>query len=294
MSRYSRKWNKNRVATDRYAEITDRIVDALENGEVLPWVRPWRSAGPLRNAFTGHVYRGINTLLLGMMPYSDPRWATYNQITKAGGDLRGQKGVQIVMWKFYKKEDPDTGKEKTIPFMKYFTVFNVEQATGLELPALDIAPLAEDRNEEWDNFIEETGARVEYGADGACYQPLHDVVEMPEFSSFKSVDGFYATIFHELGHWTGAESRLDRDGIARFDNHGSEQYAFEELVAELTSAFIGRDLGYDSETSENTKSYLKSWIRILKNDKHAIFRAARQAEAAAKLILGKEIEGGKE
>lgn len=289
----SKKSTNKFVKVDNYQLVTDEIIKALESGNKLPWVKPWKSTGSLRNAFTNRAYRGLNTIILGMQPYSDPRWATYNQIKKNGGQVKkGESGTKVILWKFIRKEED--GQEKTIPLLKTFTIFNIEQAEfddKSKLPTLaklmkDAKKNAPEIRDDLEKVIEDTGAVLNFGGNSAHYSPKTDEVTMPVIESFKDSDSYYSVFFHELGHWTGAKSRLDREGIVEFDSFGSEQYAFEELVAELTSAFVGRDLSFDGTFQDNHAGYIKSWIKVLKDDKRAIFRASSQAEKAAKYIMG--------
>jgi antirestriction protein ArdC len=286
------KSKKNFVKVDNYQEVTNEIIKALESGKTLPWVKPWKTTGTLRNAFTNRPYRGLNTIILGMQPYSDPRWATYNQIKKNGGNVKkGESGTKVVLWKFIEDKK---NEGKIIPLLRTFTIFNVSQAEfdeSSKLPTL--AELMKkgkenlpDTREDLEKVIKDTGAILNFGGNSAHYSPSTDEVTMPTIESFKDSDSYYSVFFHELGHWSGAKSRLDREGIVEFDSFGSEQYAFEELVAELTSAFIGRDLSFDGTFQDNHAGYIKSWIKVLKDDKRAIFKASSQAEKAAKFIMG--------
>lgn len=286
------KYKKNFKKVDNYQEVTNEIVKALESNDSLPWVKPWKSVGAMRNAFTKRPYRGLNTVILGMQPYNDPRWATFNQISKAGGklvDAKG-KGVRVVLWKFINKED-DEGNQKVIPLLRTFTVFNVECTEGLDLPSLaslkkDAEKDSPEIRDDLEQVISDTEAVVNFGGDRAYYSGDSDEVTMPVIESFDSQDAYYSVMFHELGHWSGHSERMNRDGIVNFTGFGSVDYAFEELVAELTSAFIGRDLRFDGSFRDNHSAYIKSWIKVLKNDKRAIFKAASQAEKAAKFIMG--------
>lgn len=272
----------------KYQEVTDSIVasleEALANGTVPSWVKPWADLGAYRNAFSNHVYRGINTLILAFSPFKDVRWATFNQIRANGGKVKkGSKGTQIILWRRVEdKKAKQEGKTKTFMMMRTFTVFNVEQTEGLKLkeqPKLD----PKERNEIIDAAIRKTGVSITEGG-MAAYSPTLDRVEMPAFSHFKDSDGYYSTMMHELTHWTGHKDRLNRELSTRF---GSQAYAAEELVAELGSSFLCRDLGVNGSINENTVAYIASWIKVLKSDVKAIFKAATLAEAAAKYIKEK-------
>lgn len=279
---------------DNYKEITNQFIESIEamiegEREVPSWIKPWSSCGLPRNGFTNRPYRGMNSFLLSMKSslngWTDMRFATFNQILKAGGCVnKGEKGSRVVMWKFIKdKKDPE-GK-KTIPLLKTFTVFNVNGQSNLTLP--EVTPNNNDeRNESIDMVVNEVGADIRHGGDRAFFSPSEDFIGMPSFDSFNSSDDYYATLFHEFIHYTGHESRLDRNLEGRF---GDESYAFEELVAELGSSFLCQDFGVDGKFQDNHVAYLKSWLKILKNDTKAIFRASSLAMLAVKYF--KEMAG---
>ncbi|MHC4164629.1 MAG: ArdC family protein [Planctomycetota bacterium] len=283
----------NRSKTPRrdiYADVTDRIVAALEKG-VAPWVRPWRSVGAFRNGTTDRPYHGVNTLLLAIETlehaYDDPRWVTYKQARKLGGHVRkGERGTRIVFWKFLDRmqEDPETGKEtlRRIPMARAYTVFNVEQCDGLELPELDRETLPEtDRRDDLDELLRGTGAEIRHGGDVACYAPGPDKIALPAFGAFETPSAYYSTALHELTHWTGHGSRLDRSLRNRF---GSQAYAAEELVAELGSAFLCERHGVDGKLQH--PEYVANWLQVLKGDKRAIFTASSKARQAAEFLTG--------
>lgn len=270
---------------ENYAEITDSIVRALEEavreGKSLPWVKPWASCGAFRNAFTGRPYSGLNTILLGLLPFKDPRFATYKAIAANGGQVRkGEKGTKVIFWSFIEDKKDPSGK-KRIPLLRVYTVFNVEQAEGLSLPPLTSGH-GDARREDVEAAIKATGAVIREGSE-AFYMPSVDEVTLPAFGAFKSASHYYATAFHELAHWTGEKTRLDRDLKGRF---GSDSYAFEELVAELASTFLCRDFSVDAyqKREANSVAYIASWVKRLKEDDHAIFRASSLAEQAARFI----------
>jgi antirestriction protein ArdC len=282
-----------KVKKDNYAEITQQFIDSLElilkgELEIPSWVRPWSSIGQPANAFTGRAYKGMNTILLSFkaaaLGYADNRWATYNQISKEGGQVnKGEKGTRVILWRFIKDKK---NEGKTIPLLRTFTVFNVNAQSTLELPSIAI-PNKDERDERIEEAIKATGAVINHGGDRACYSPTADEIRMPLFESFLSSDDYAATMFHELGHWTGAKSRLNRDLSGRF---GDESYAFEELVAELCSSFVCQSLGVDGKFDTNNLAYIKSWVKVLKNDSKAIFKASSLANNAAKFILGDLVE----
>ena len=280
----------SKAKRDVYQEVTDKIVAELEAG-TAPWVKPWATAGSHmpHNAHTGRQYNGVNVLLLWMATaskgYSSQGWVTFKQAKELGGHVRkGEHGEHVVFWKFLDKTEKDaaTGEERsiTIPMARMYTVFNVEQCEGLTLPARETVELAEhERHEAAEVLIAGSGAEVIYGGGRACYIPSRDQVHMPELGTFESAASYYATHLHELTHWTGHKARCDRDLSGRF---GSESYAAEELVAELGAAFLCGELGIQGELRH--ASYIESWLRVLKQDKRAIFTAASMATKAAEYL----------
>lgn len=275
--------------TDVFQQITDSIVSQLETG-VRPWAKPWREGvgfeGYPRN-LNGRPYRGANVFWLQMRAdshgYTAPVWATFNQVKAAGGSVRkGEKGTLVFFWKFDKKRDEKTGELKNTVMVRTYVVFNVAgQCEGVTVPEQRAKPMAE-RVADAEALATATGARIGWGGNKAFYSPAFDSVQMPPREAFKSADGLYGTLFHELGHWTGHDSRLKRDFTGRF---GSEAYAFEELVAELTAAYVCGASGFYAAPREDHAAYLASWLKVLKGDKRAFITAASQAQKAADFIL---------
>lgn len=273
---------------DIYQEVTDRIVEALEAG-AAPWVQPWRAigmSGDLRNGQTGHCYSGINVLLLGMElaanGWTDPRFVTFKQAKALGGSVRkGEHGTMITFWKKLIRENDD-GERKAFPMLKHYFVFNVAQCDGLELPegkTLDSLP-EPDRDANCERYLAGSLAQIRHGGNVAryCRTPL-DLIQLPHVGAFKDVGAYYATAFHELIHWTGAEGRKERTKGKR---HGDDDYAFEELVAELGSAFLCQRFNVDGTLQH--AEYLRSWLSALKSDKRFIFKAASQARQAVEWV----------
>ena len=279
---------------DVYSKVTNKIIADLERGN-LTWLQPWQSghaAGnisrPLRAG--GKAYRGVNILMLWASAmecgFNSPLWMTYKQAAELGGQVRkGEKGSLVVYADTYTKSGTDDKGEDvatTIPFMKGYTVFNSEQVDGL--PPHFYATTAADnqdiqRIEATEQFFAATGATVKHGGSQAFYSPSQDIVQMPEVSTFKNSESYYATLAHEMTHWTRHETRLDRDfGRKRFADAG---YAMEELVAEIGAAFLCADLGITPETREDHAAYVASWLKVLKDDKRANFTAASHAQRAA-------------
>jgi antirestriction protein ArdC len=284
---------------DVYTRVTERIISDLEQG-VRTWLKPWsaehaagRISRPLRH--NGTPYRGMNILLLWgeavAKGYAAPIWMTYKQAQEIGGQVRkGEHGSLVVYANsITRTETNDKGEdvEREIPFMKGYTVFNVEQVDGL--PAHYYAqpenplPLSE-RIESADRFMTATGAEIRHGGNMAFYAPARDVVQMPPFEAFRDKESYYATALHELCHWSGAKHRLDRSFDAK--RFGDQGYAREELVAELGAAFLCADLGITPEVRDDHAAYLGHWLKVLKEDKRAIFSAAAHAQRAADYLCG--------
>ena len=278
---------------DVYSKVTNKIIADLERGN-LTWLHPWQSrhaAGhisrPLRAG--GKAYRGVNILMLWASAmecgFNSPLWMTYRQAVELGGQVRkGEKGSLVVYADTYTKsgtDDNGADVELTVPFMKGYTVFNSEQVDGL--PAhfyASNAPVNEDihRIETTEQFFAATNATIKHGGNQAYYIPSQDYVQMPPLQCFRDAESYYATLAHEMTHWTRHESRLNRDlGRKRFGDAG---YAMEELVAEIGAAFLSADLGITPETREDHAAYIASWLKVLKDDKRAIFTAASLAQKA--------------
>lgn len=287
-------------------EVAARIVEQLEQG-TAPWQKPWQP-GELRlpyNPTTGKEYKGMNSMWLSMQGHADPRWMTYNQASAEGGQVRkGSKGTHIVYWKFSEERkqtdeqgrpviDPETGKQKTInvqlerPRSFMAVVFNAAQIDGL--PPLEARPVMPEpeRQARAEAILANSGASIQHvPGDRAYYRPSTDSITLPERNQFPAADAYYATALHELGHWTGHPSRLDRDLSHPF---GSEGYAREELRAEIASLMLGERLDIGHDPGQHA-AYVGSWIKALKEDPKEIFRAAADAERIAGYVMGFEQE----
>jgi len=280
---------------DVYTRVTNKIIADLERGN-LTWLQPWQAghaAGqiskPLRAI--GKPYQGINVIMLWASAmeqgFDCPIWLTYKQAAELGGQVRkGEKGSLVVYADtITKTEANDKGEdvETVIPFMKGYTVFNAQQI--VKLPEHFYArtepqhsqPI--ERIERAERFFASTKATIQHGGSRAFYSPDRDIVQMPDMQTFRDSENYYATLAHEMTHWTRHESRLNRDlGRKRFADAG---YAMEELVAEIGAAFLCADLGITPETREDHAAYVASWLKVLKDDKRAIFTAASHAQRAA-------------
>ncbi|MCQ4635066.1 DUF1738 domain-containing protein [Shinella sp. CPCC 100929] len=281
--------------TDIYSRITDRIIEDLACG-VRPWMKPWNAANtdgrisrPLRH--NGEPYSGMNVLLLWSEQmsrgFTASMWMTFKQALELGAAVRkGETGSTVVFASRFTKTQAD-GKggevDREIPFLKAYSVFNVEQIDGLpdtyyHRPDIVLDPVA--RIAQADLFFRNTGAVIRHGGNQAFYAPGPDVIQMPPFETFKDAASYYATLSHEATHWTAAESRVRRD-LSRYAKDRSER-AREELIAELGSCFLCADLGIAPELEPRPEhaSYLQSWLKLLADDKRAIFQAAAHAQRA--------------
>lgn len=288
---------RNTEHADIYERITNQIVAALENCK--PWQRPWHSPEMLnvipKNAKTDLRYRGVNVVALWATAqeraYLNGLWATFRQWQELGAQVRkGEKSCPVVFWGTIEKKKNNESKgtadagdktdgADTALFAKTYHVFNISQVDGYEEPKQE--PLAADRLENADLFFSRLGVTIRE-ASKAFYQLSDDTVYMPPYSTFFKREGYYATLAHEVTHWTGHESRLNRDLNNRF---GDSAYAMEELVAELGAAFLCAELEVSNEPREDHAAYIQSWLKALKQDKRGIFTAASKAQAASDWLV---------
>jgi antirestriction protein ArdC len=283
-----------------YDTITNKIIASIE-ADPGKWQMPWHrsSSGPLhmpKNAHTGNHYRGINIVALWVSAetagYSRPLWGTYRQWAQIGAQVRkGEKASPVIFYKEF-EVDPspddanDDGKRRVA---RASSVFNVDQVDDgpADTSVPDLGPIA--RNQHFDDFVASTGARIVHGGAEALYMPSTDSIRIPDESRFFDTatstrsDSYAAVLAHELGHWTAAKHRLNRDLTGRF---GTEAYAAEELVAELTSAFICAAQGITCEPRQDHAQYIANWLKLLKSDNRAIFAAAAKASQAADYLQG--------
>lgn len=290
---------------DFYKDVAEKLIDQLQKG-TAPWQRPWEGgeSAPY-NPTTGEQYHGGNVINLLMQGYQDPRWMTFNQAKNIGAQVRkGEHGSRIIYWRFEGKQpvlDEDgnpkrdaAGKplmeevrlERPRPFISY--VFNAEQIEGLpplerKTPEHSWTPV-----EKAEELLNNSGALIEHHFQPkAYYTPSRDTITLPVKEQFKDQEGYYSTALHELGHWTGHESRLNRDIRHPF---GSQRYAKEELRAEIASMMISMEIGIPNVNIENHAAYVQSWIKILREDPKEIFRASSDAGKILEYVMGVEQE----
>lgn len=284
---------------DIYERVTNKIIADLEQG-ALTWLKPW-SAGNMEGKITkplrhnGVPYNGINILMLWGAAiesgFLSPYWMTFKQAKELGAHVRkGERGNLVVYANtITKTEEQEDGseEERKIPYLKGYSVFNVEQIEGLPehcytKPKAIIDPTR--RIQHAESFFASTGADIRHGGNSAHYSGGSDHVQMPFFEAFRSPQAYCATLAHELTHWTKHPKRLDREfGRKRW---GDEGYAREELVAELGAAFLCADLELAHEPRADHAAYIQSWLKVLQNDKRAIFSAAAHAQRAADFLHG--------
>jgi antirestriction protein ArdC len=271
-----------------YQTVTDQIVSELQSG-TAPWVRPWAVSGVNEmpyNASSGRRYSGTNVLLLWLHSaakgYSRPAYVTFNQARQAGGSVRkGEKSIGVIFTSTFEKGEGDD--KRVVPFAKTTPVFNIDQCDGLPEAwyGKPVAKTPVEIDAAFTAFVAATGAKIGHGGDRAFYSTAEDRIQMPFAEAFTGANQYQATLLHELGHWTGHDARLNRTFGKRF---GDKAYAAEELVAELTAAFLSAHLGITGELRHS--GYIENWIELLKDDPKAIFTAAAAASKAADHIRG--------
>lgn len=264
-----------------YDKVFSKIKTALDR-DGLVWRRPWVGKKAIPTRFTGEHYRGINHFLLTceslVTGYTQPEWLTFKQIQKLQGTVKkGEKGTHIVFWSTHEKESDD-GETERYGFYRSYVVFNLEQTTGLEQRYIDFKKFNHHDITSCEQFLVKTKAKFIHQGYQASYNPTLDVITLPEKQCFTSIDGYYSTAFHELGHWTGHESRLARNIKNRFR---TTEYALEELVAELTSALACAHFGLDnSQQEDQPAAYIKMWSRLLTDNPRAFLTACSEAQKA--------------
>jgi antirestriction protein ArdC len=270
-----------------YQQVTDSIIAQLEQGAPA-WAKCWQSAdGAPSNLISGKNYNGINTLILALSAsangFASSQWATYQQHASKGYQVqKGQKATTVV---FYKpvagKVDSATGElSNGYAVLKAYSVFNLAQT---DAPIVEATPRDSfEAVAECEARIIETGADIRHGGDSAYYQPASDFIMLPSKADFNTPSHYYATAFHELAHWTGAKHRLGREFGGRF---GDEAYAFEELIAELSASFLCATHNITGDLRH--AGYIQNWLRVLRDDNRAIFKASAMAQKATDYILAR-------
>lgn len=280
-----------KTGKDVYTIVTEQILSELEKG-IVPWNRPWAGNSVPISMTTGKPYRGINILLLNIAAaaggYKSNYWITQKAAKARGASLKPSqygKYSTVVFWNWVEKEDKDTGEIDKFPILMFYQAYNVEQFNDLGYPKpeaqIDFDPIVEA-----ESIVAgyQDRPEIKFGGDEAYYSPISDKIQLPHAEMFNSPESYYSTLYHEMGHSTGHESRLNREVKNKFAN---ELYSKEELVAELTSAFLCGVAGINkTETLQQSVAYLDHWITVLKEDRRIIVQAAGKAQKAADFILG--------
>jgi len=312
---------KNEKGNNIYEMITNQIIEKLEKG-VVPWQKPWSSHSPYPvNLTSKRNYRGINVFILYLQnlsnKYNSPFWLTFNQAKKVSGYekagrfwkwtekskdpkygvKKGEKGTMVVFWKFIEVDDTTTvSGKKTIPLLRYYTVFNVDQCN---LPEKVLAKINVNKRteseigtiEKAEKICADYKIKVEHGGDRAYFDKKNDLIQLPEKTRYESDDEYYMTRFHEMIHSTGVKEKLDRESIVDASYFGDNNYSKEELIAEMGACFLAAESGINLENTkmfDNTASYLSGWMKKIKDDPKLLVQAAGKAQKAVDFILGKE------
>ena len=279
---------------DIYQAITNRFVAQLKRGTV-PWQKPWFG---VQNIVSRKPYRGINAVLLGSAEYQSPFWLTYKQTVGLGGHVRkGEKSIPVIYYKILEKRDEagkvmahNDGRPARIPFVRWASVFNLDQTEGIQAPVITANQDMSPPHERAAAIVENARlCAIHHAGFAAYYSPQDDVIRIPSPSTFHSQEDYYHSLYHEMIHASGHSSRLDREGVTQQAGFGSQRYSKEELVAELGAAFLSNEAGIlDSVRFENSAAYLGSWIKKLENDPRMIVSAASHAQTASDFVLGIE------
>ena len=285
---------------DVYQIVTEKIVAMLEAG-VVPWRRPWSSAGLPRNLVSKKPYRGINYFLLSASKFVSPLWLTMRQANELGGSVsRGEQSTIVIFWKVDEQPDEEVteANDKTLRrfLLRYYRLFNLEQC---ELPAdvLDRLPKIETHEHDPIDAVELAIANMPQRPDlqtagsKAFYSSLSDRVTMPPRELFTSAEEYYATLLHELTHSTGHPKRLARETITEAAPFGSAVYSKEECIAEMGSAYLCAEAGISAPVIANQAAYVAGWLRKLRDDRKLLVNAAAQAQKSADFILGRQFTG---
>ena len=276
-----------------YEIITSRIIERLEQGEIV-WKKSWNSKTQApRNLVSKKLYNGVNIFLLASMRYQNPNWLTYNQAKNLGGIVRkGEKSCPVIFWSFTEKEESD-GTKKNVGFLRYYSVFNVAQIDGLlNVPEIETINTM-DSAEEYDlaqGIADDMPNRPEirHGFSRACYSPSSDTVHMPNRNSFTGQSEYFSVLYHELAHSVDHETRLNRKSSGEINHFGDPVYSKDELIAEFTSAFLCAEAGISQpKLLENQTAYIQGWLKALRNDSKLLISCAALAQKASDYILGR-------
>jgi antirestriction protein ArdC len=276
---------------DVYSLVTNRIIELLEAG-TIPWHQSWTKKGIPRNCITKRPYQGVNSLLLNSLPYDHNLFLTWKQVKVIGGSvLKGEKGHIVVFNKMIEKED-EGGKMKKTFFLRFYKVFNVAQCKDLPSAFLPRENETFEKLAHFEEIVDSMPKRpeIKVGGDQAYYQPIGDYINMPPIKKFGNAESYYGVLFHELIHSTGHETRLKRKGVTEKIVFGSEQYSFEELIAEIGACFLKSYSGLPIEDLSQNAAYIQNWLEVLRDDKRFIIKASSQAQRAVEYIMNIKVE----
>ena len=281
---------------DVYQIVTDRIIELLEAG-TTPWKKPWVDAGLPCNLITRKPSRGINVFLLSSLEYEKNLFLTWQQVQECGGKvLKGEKGHVIIFYKKLVKENDETEdsgeshKTKQVSLLRYYKVFNIAQCENIpeslipEIGSKLLHPLQQ--CEEIMKHVPNP-SRIQHKESEAYYHPELDYINMPRLKNFKSSEGYYGTLFHELIHSTGHKSRLNRKEVSGKIEFGTKDYSLEELTGEIGAAYLKSFAGIVDDDLKNSAAYINGWLEVLKKDKRFIFYASSRAQHAVDYILNR-------
>jgi antirestriction protein ArdC len=290
--------NQQNPTKDIYQIVTNHIIEKLEK-KIVPWQQPWTDGGLPRNLVSKKPYKGINVWLLNSLNYSQNYFLTFNQIKELGGSVKkGEKSQMVVFWKWLEKEDEKTKEVKKTPLLKYYTVFNIDQCTGIPKEKI---PVKEEREnnpiEACEKIINEMPKKpnIQHEEQKAYYHTVKDYVNMPKRETFVNSERYYGTLFHELVHSTGHNERLNRKELLEQKGPQTRDYAIEELTAEMGASYLKSYTGIPHQNYEDNIAYIQHWLEKLKKDKKFIVHASGQAQKAVDYILNergveKEVE----
>ncbi|MEO7214201.1 zincin-like metallopeptidase domain-containing protein [Mucilaginibacter sp.] len=273
-----------------YTIVTNRIIEQLKHN-IVPWQKPWTEAGYPVNLITNIPYRGMNVWMLASLGFAQNYFITWKQLKAAGGTLKkGEKGHLVVFWKpapATDENDVQSTSDKP-PVLRYYIVFNIAQTEGIShfVTASD-SPYSVSTIGACDEILEmmSNAPKIKHSKQKAYYSPAKDYINMPKQETFKTTESYYSTLFHEVIHSTGHQSRLNRKGIVDNPDFGTEMYSQEELVAEIGACFLNSVVGIGAVEFDNSVSYINGWLEKLQKDNRVIVYASSQAQKAAEYIL---------
>ena len=271
-----------------YDIINNQILSKLEAG-VVPWRHPWTAGSP-KNAISGNAYKGFNIFRLGMEEYENPNWATFKQVKALDGHVeKGSKSTMIIFWRMKQYTDKESGDETTIPMLRYYNVFNIEQTTLADDEKFAVVRNDNNPIDVCESIVNNytKGPKVTHADSArAFFEHNEDIVNIPQITAFDTSEDYYSTLFHEFTHSTGHHTRLERRKKGEHRARKSDAYYFEEIIAELGASYLGGETGISYHTFDNSASYIDGYYNALKNDPKLFIKAASAAQKAVEFIKG--------